>query len=170
MELNISRTARAAVSLSAAPSGEAPTTSLLDWPLTVKEEDYLSAAELCSADGSETRPHTSRPHTSRPHTSRPHTSRPHTSRPHTSRPHTSLYVAIPDDRRRSSSTASQITSPGKSFATSTLPIVLGKIKWTTPPRVFLSERISRRTLRLRTSTFGRGPRLSTALRMRVASV
>src|SRR6266550_399858 len=109
MELNISRTARAAVSLSAAPSGEAPTTSLLDWPLTVKEEDYLSAAELCSADGSETRPHTSRPHT---------------SRPHTSRPHTSLYVAIPDDRRRSSSTASQITSPGKSFATSTLPIVL----------------------------------------------
>src|SRR6266581_2111290 len=138
MELNISRTARAAVSLSAAPSGEAPTTSLLDWPLTVKEEDYLSAAELCSADGSETRPHT--------------------SRPHTSRPHTSLYVAIPDDRRRSSSTASQITSPGKSFATSTLPIVLGKIKWTTPPRVFLSERISRRTLRLRTSTFGRGPR------------
>src|SRR5437867_3959082 len=160
MELNISRTARAAVSLSAAPSGEAPTTSLLDWPLTVKEEDYLSAAELCSADGSETRPHTSRPHTSRPHT----------SRPHTSRPHTSLYVAIPDDRRRSSSTASQITSPGKSFATSTLPIVLGKIKWTTPPRVFLSERISRRTLRLRTSTFGRGPRLSTALRMRVASL
>src|SRR5438093_223664 len=160
MELNISRMARAAVSLSAAPSGEAPTTSLLDWPLTVKEEDYLSAAELCSADGSETRPHTSRPHTSRPHT----------SRPHTSRPHTSLYVAIPDDRRRSSSTASQITSPGKSFATSTLPIVLGKIKWTTPPRVFLSERISRRTLRLRTSTFGRAPRLSTALRMRVASL
>src|SRR5438067_1081630 len=123
MELNISRMARAAVSLSAAPSGEAPTTSLLDWPLTVKEEDYLSAAELCSADGSETRPHTSRPHTSRPHTSRPHT-----SRPHTSRPHTSLYVAIPDDRRRSSSTASQITSPGKSFATSALPIVLGRTK------------------------------------------
>src|SRR5436853_6502169 len=70
MELNITRTARAAVSLSVVPSGEAPTTSLLDWPLTVKEEDYLSAAELCSADGSETRPHTSRPHTSRPHTSR----------------------------------------------------------------------------------------------------
>src|SRR5207247_11254732 len=96
--------------------------------------------------------------------------RPHASRPHASRPHTSPYAGIPDDRRRSSSTASQITSPGKSFATSTLPIVLGKIKWTTPPRVFLSERISRRTLRLRTSTFGRGPRLSTALRMRVASV
>src|SRR5947199_4095878 len=90
--------------------------------------------------------------------------------PHTSRPHTSLYVAIPDDRRRSSSTAPQITSPGTSFATSTLPIVLGKIKWTTPPRVFLSERISRRTLRLRTSTLGRAPRLSTALRMRVASL
>src|SRR5437870_1203498 len=49
MELNITRTARAAVSLSVVPSGEAPTTSLLDWPLTVKEEDYLSAAELCSA-------------------------------------------------------------------------------------------------------------------------
>src|SRR5207244_7362077 len=87
MELNISRTARAAVSLSAAPSGEAPTTSLLDWPLTVKEEDYLSAAELCSADGSETRPHTSRPHTSRPHTSPSHTSRTHTSRPHSTPPH-----------------------------------------------------------------------------------
>src|SRR5438477_12337209 len=142
MELNISRTARAAVSLSVVPSGEAPTTSLLDWPLTVKNKDYLRDAELCSADGSETRPHTSR----------------------------CPYVVIPDDRRRSSSTASQITSPGTSFATSTLPIVLGKIKWTTPPRVFLSERISRRTLRLRTSTFGRGPRLSTALRMRVASL
>src|SRR5438874_13628409 len=94
MELNITRTARAAVSLSVVPSGEAPTTSLLDWPLTVKEEDYFSAAELCSADGSETRPHTSRPHTSRHHTSRPHTSRPHTirtptSRAHTIRPHTS---------------------------------------------------------------------------------
>src|SRR5207245_9314120 len=49
MELNISRTARAAVSLSVAPAGEAPITSVLDWPLTVKEEDYLSAAELCSA-------------------------------------------------------------------------------------------------------------------------
>src|SRR6266567_60775 len=49
MELNISRTARAAVSLSAAPSGEAPTTSLLDWPLTVKKKDYLRDAELCSA-------------------------------------------------------------------------------------------------------------------------
>ena len=48
MELNISRTARAAVSLSVAPSGEAPITSVLDWPLTVKEQDYLSAAELCS--------------------------------------------------------------------------------------------------------------------------
>src|SRR5205809_3508780 len=49
MELNISRMARAAVSLSAAPSGEAPTTSLLDWPLTVKKKDYLRDAELCSA-------------------------------------------------------------------------------------------------------------------------
>src|SRR6266550_2834645 len=37
MELNISRTARAAVSLSAAPSGEAPIISLLDCPLTLKE-------------------------------------------------------------------------------------------------------------------------------------
>src|SRR6266550_3884247 len=49
MELNISRTARAAVSLSVVPSGEAPTTSLLDWPLTVKNKDYLRDAELCSA-------------------------------------------------------------------------------------------------------------------------
>src|SRR5207244_8785029 len=103
MELNISRTARAAVSLSVAPSGEAPTTSLLDWPLTVKNKDYLRDAELCSADGSETRPHASRPHTS-------------------------LYAAIPDDRRRSSSTASQITSPGTSFATSTFPMVVGRMK------------------------------------------
>src|SRR2546430_4940896 len=103
MELNISRTARAAVSLSVAPSGEAPITSVLDWPLTVKNKDYLRDAELCSADGSETRPHTSRPQTS-------------------------LYVAIPDDRRRSSSTAPQITSPGTSFATSTLPIAVGRMK------------------------------------------
>src|SRR5438552_17796548 len=49
MELNISRTARAAVSLSVAPSGEAPITSVLDWPLTVKNKDYLRDAELCSA-------------------------------------------------------------------------------------------------------------------------
>src|SRR5947199_1392821 len=105
MELNISRTARAAVSLSAAPSGEAPTTSLLDWPLTVKEEDYLSAAELCSADGSETRPHTSRPHTSRPHTSRPHTSRPHTSPPHTRRPHTRRPNTIRPHPTRTDTTA-----------------------------------------------------------------
>src|SRR5213080_1272166 len=49
MELNISRTARAAVSLSVVPSGEAPTTSLLDWPLTVKNKVYLRDAELCSA-------------------------------------------------------------------------------------------------------------------------
>jgi len=63
MELNISRTARAAVSLSVAPSGEAPTTSLLDWPLTVKEEDYLSAAELCSAGRvRDPSPHESSPH------------------------------------------------------------------------------------------------------------
>src|SRR5437899_1789462 len=103
VELNISRMARAALSLSVAPSGEAPITSLLDWPLTVKEEDYLSAAELAQLDGSETRPHTSRPHTS-------------------------LYAAIPDDRRRSSSTASQITSPGTSFATSTFPMVVGRMK------------------------------------------
>src|SRR5439155_25917759 len=136
MELNISRMARAALSLSVAPSGEAPITSLLDWPLTVKEEDYLSAAELARLDGSETRPHTSRPHTS-------------------------VYAAIPDDRRRSSSTASQITSPGTSFATSTFPMVVGRMKGTTPPRVFLSERISRRTLRLRPSTFARDPPLVT---------
>src|SRR6266705_4425180 len=150
MELNISRTARAAVSLSVVPSGEAPTTSLLDWPLTVKNKDYLRDAELCSAG-------------------RVRDPSPHESK-RTQPRATGRYVVIPDDRRRSASTASQITSPGKSFATSTLPIVLGKIKWTTPPRVFLSERISRRTLRLRTSTFGRGPTLSTALRMRVASL
>src|SRR5438128_12170254 len=122
MELNISRTARAAVSLSMVPSGEAPTTSLLDWPLTVKEEDYLSAAELCSADGSETRPHTSRPHTSRPHTSRPHTSRPHTSRPHTSRTPT---------------TAPHITSPVTTSAHTTLPRISRHIT-TPPPSRFLS--------------------------------
>src|SRR5207248_8920043 len=83
MELNISRTARAAVSLSAAPSGEAPTTSLLDWPLTVKEEDYLSAAELCS--GGRVRdpsPHESSPHETSPHESSPHESSPHESSPH----------------------------------------------------------------------------------------
>src|SRR5207245_11592801 len=63
MELNITRTARAAVSLSVVPSGEAPTTSLLDWPLTVKEEDYLSAAELCSAGRvRDPSPHESSPH------------------------------------------------------------------------------------------------------------
>src|SRR6266566_220644 len=38
MELNISRMARAALSLSVAPSGEAPITSVLDWPLTVKKK------------------------------------------------------------------------------------------------------------------------------------
>src|SRR2546428_9694423 len=68
MELNITRTARAAVSLSVVPSGEAPTTSLLDWPLTVKEEDYLSAAELCSAGRViDPSPHESSPHESSPH-------------------------------------------------------------------------------------------------------
>src|SRR5439155_2547143 len=78
MELNISRTARAAVSLSAAPSGEAPTTSLLDWPLTVKEEDYLSAAELCSAGRvRDPSPHESSPHESSPHESSPHESSTH---------------------------------------------------------------------------------------------
>src|SRR6184192_4340484 len=78
MELNITRTARAAVSLSVVPSGEAPTTSLLDWPLTVKEEDYLSAAELCS--GGRVRdpsPHESSPHETSPHESSPHESSPH---------------------------------------------------------------------------------------------
>src|SRR5438445_3735004 len=68
MELNISLTARAAVSLSVAPSGEAPTTSLLDWPLTVKKQDYLSAAELCSAGRvRDPSPHESSPHESSPH-------------------------------------------------------------------------------------------------------
>src|SRR2546421_8016884 len=65
MELNITRTARAAVSLSVVHSGEAPATSLLDWPLTVKEEDYLSAAELCSAGRvRDPSPHESSPHES----------------------------------------------------------------------------------------------------------
>src|SRR5438132_14080767 len=103
MELDISRMARAALSLPVAASGEAPITSLVDWPLTVKEEDYLSAAELARLDGSETRRDTSRPHAS-------------------------LCAAIPDGRRRSSSTASQITSPGTSFATSTFPMVVGRMK------------------------------------------
>src|SRR5205807_10574133 len=63
MELNISRMARAALSLSVVPSGEAPTTSLLDWPLTVKNKDYLSAAELCSAGRvRDPSPHESSPH------------------------------------------------------------------------------------------------------------
>src|SRR5438552_10011836 len=63
MELNISRTARAAVSLSVVPSGEAPTTSLLDWPLTVKNKDYLRDAELCSAGRvRDPSPHESSPH------------------------------------------------------------------------------------------------------------
>src|SRR5207245_10890834 len=93
MELNISRTARAAVSLSVAPSGEAPITSVLDWPLTVKEQDYLSAAELWSVGRV-------------------------IDRHHTRRRHTSLYVAIPDDRRSRSSAASQIASPVTLFATS----------------------------------------------------
>src|SRR5204863_8343989 len=63
MELNITRTARAAVSLSVVPSGAAPTTPHLDWPLTVKEEDYLSAAELCSAGRvRDPSPHESSPH------------------------------------------------------------------------------------------------------------
>src|SRR5437773_5337192 len=63
MELNISRTARAAVSLSVAPSGEAPTTSLLDWPLTVKKKEYLIDAEMCSAGRvRDPSPHESSPH------------------------------------------------------------------------------------------------------------
>src|SRR6266576_2443265 len=63
MEMNISRTARAAVSLSVAPSGEAPITSVLDWPLTVKNKDYLRDAELCSAGRvRDPSPHESSPH------------------------------------------------------------------------------------------------------------
>src|SRR6266550_4461602 len=78
MELNISRTERAAVSLSMVPSGEAPTTSLLDWPLTVKNKDYLRDAELCSAGRvRDPSPHESSPHESSPHESSPHESSPH---------------------------------------------------------------------------------------------
>src|SRR5206468_6364515 len=63
MELNISRMARAALSLSVVPSGEAPTTSLLDWPITVKNKDYLRDAELCSAGRvRDPSPHESPPH------------------------------------------------------------------------------------------------------------
>src|SRR2546422_10481085 len=90
MELNISRTARAAVSLSVVPSGEAPTTSLLDWPLTVKNKDYLRDAELCSAGRvRDPSPHDSSPHDSSPHDSSPHDSSPHDSSPHESSPHDS---------------------------------------------------------------------------------
>src|SRR2546422_639686 len=83
MELNISRTARAAVSLSMVPSGEAPTTSLLDWPLTVKNKDYLRDAELCSAGRvRDPSPHESSPHEPSPHEPSPHESPPYKSRPH----------------------------------------------------------------------------------------
>src|SRR6266567_349381 len=83
MELNISRMARAAVSLSAAPSGEAPTTSLLDWPLTVKKKDYLRDAELCSAGRvRDPSPRESSPRESSPRESSPRESSPRESSTH----------------------------------------------------------------------------------------